>query len=431
MKNLIEKIILTIRRIFIPNYAKYKRPFLISFLHSIFLTLLTLWGINIPFVMPNEYALMSEIMHINSFFEAKNDSAITNKYLLIDVSNNRMLRFRNNDSDLNESIADRKKLADLFHILNAHSDKVSYVICDLSFDEPVDMALDSALGFEMKQMDAKHKLIVPIEYNEKEKKFASLIYPVNHAIAQYDPSFNQTFYQYELIDKNGNKQIPLKVYEHLTNQNAQTFFTPLNLLSINGRLGLISIIPQFKYHTEDIKADRDYFYLGEFIPALIGNKPRIVVIGEFEKDDIHSILLGKMSGSLILINILEELEKGSHLLTTPYLILLLFAYFIISYNTFYRSKKKRIEQTSRLHTQNLIFLLFAYSFEYVKNWIDNNRNLFFLFILMIVSMLFFNHYIYFLMILFYLLIVEFIIELYHWVKEIKQKMVFNKNRRES
>lgn len=70
----------------------------------------------------------------------------------------------------------------------------------------------------------------------------------------------------------------------------------------------------------------------ETIDTLLRNK--IIVIGDYSQD-IYTTVYGDMPGALILLNCFISIAEGENILTTWWLLLLLFAFTFISYGIFY------------------------------------------------------------------------------------------------
>jgi hypothetical protein len=420
----IKKIPAKILNFFLPYYKKYTWAFLLSFLNALALLIYTFWIVNLPLVLAHEYSIMSEILHIKHLVlhPFQKTEPITEKYLLIDVSRNAQLVYGDNDSLTNEAITDRRKLANALEILNNNADKIKFIVCDILFDMPlgedsVSKASDKALANVIQKLSEKNIIVVPVEYYTKEDSISKSIFKSKIGLAQYNPSFNNSFYKYRFIEGGKHKQIPLILFEEFNNTKASKYsFLGLDLFKLNNEVHLNRIIPTYKYYPEDLIVDESYFYLGEFDDYMIGDNNPIIIIGSFEKDDFHNTLIGKMNGSLILINLLEGLKMGATKLSWNFIFLLFLCYFFVAYNTLFKQANHDLQHASHEHKSIRKSILQA-----ALDWLAHHRNFVMLFSFMLIALFVFNQYIYFLSVATYILILELILKFYRKLKRKKQQ----------
>jgi hypothetical protein len=84
--------------------------------------------------------------------------------------------------------------------------------------------------------------------------------------------------------------------------------------------------------TEYDLANADSTYLKEFVHKL--TKDKIIIVGDYEVNDVHETIYGNIAGPLILLNAFLALEAGDNVVTMAFVFLLFLAYGFISYVTF-------------------------------------------------------------------------------------------------
>jgi hypothetical protein len=325
----------------------------------------------------------------------KNGDDIRTKYLLISTSNNNQLLASDNDNQLNTVITDRKELCRVLNILDHFSNKVRYIVCDVIFDEPSDSLYDTDLKEVMTRLDKKSKIVLPFYIDEgNENRLSYSIFKTNSGLSQYRFSFlNTQFLKFSYILFDTIKQMPLVAFEDITGKKMEKRkFIGLNYYTLDNKWCLNTIIPEFRYTSNDLN-ENNCFDLGLFTSDFLGEN-QVVMIGDFEgiRDRHHSIV-DQVAGPLIVLNVLESLFHGDNLIGIPYLFMLYFFFFIISYHTFYKAKIK-VYYSSRAKPNFFI--------EYIRS----NINYLTILILTLISMLFFNHYLHLLILLGYFVFIE-------------------------
>ena len=193
--------------------------------------------------------------------------------------------------------------------------------------------------------------------------------------------------------------MPLVAYEDITGKKMYNRkFLGANYYGIDKKWCLNTVIPEFRYTSYDVIPDVTVFDLGFFSTDMVG-KNQIVFIGDFEGvRDRHHSMIDLVAGPLIVINAFELLLHGDNLIRLPYLLLLFSFFLIISYHTLFKDRLKQYMSGSGKP-------------QIILNYLRSHVNYILIFVLTLVSMLFFHHYIHLFILLGYLAFIELIIAL--------------------
>ncbi|MFA5403513.1 MAG: hypothetical protein WC358_01115, partial [Ignavibacteria bacterium] len=163
---------------------------------------------------------------------------------------------------------------------------------------------------------------------------------INRGLADYR-SVQYVFMKYALMNDDTLKSLPLKMYEDISGKK---FIKKRFLSYIDGKPGFNTIVIDFKlryYELIDRNSERMYniVNLGELLRMndsvfyrAVNNK--IILIGDYYERDIHQTLFGKMSGTLILLNVYFTLLNGENLISFGLFLLLFVGFFLISFELF-------------------------------------------------------------------------------------------------
>jgi hypothetical protein len=219
------------------------------------------------------------------------------------------------------------------------------------------------------------------------------------------------------------KQIPLMAYESFE----QPTYGFKNLIKRVFRFyNLNTIIPQFRISNTDMEfAQRDgsekffYYHMSNLEDDQIDSVDgRIIVIGNFEDKDIHSTMLEKMNGPLIIVNILEGLYEGDNWISLPFLLTTYLVYFFVALYTLAKLTKDYLPHDKKISMNNEhskpFKRFFYYVFHTIREFILEEKNHFILFIYVIICLTFFHHYIYFLSAEIYILLLSFFIKAWRY-----------------
>lgn len=238
----------------------------------------------------------------------------------------------------NDFITDREKIAKLFHILNSQDSSYKYIICDIFFKDP--SPDDELLARELEKMKN-----IRISYHLKRDGTPDTpIFKAQKGLADY-PVMQQTFLKFHLITNDTFRSTPLLMYEDLYGKKLEkkgAFYY------LDGKMCLNSIIIDHRIRNENIlegKAVTKYpfVYLGEFLSLpeeeiLKTTKNKIILIGDFLERDLHNTVVGKMGGTLVLLNVYLSLVYGDNIIDIWFFIILFIGYFFISMKIFSKNK---------------------------------------------------------------------------------------------
>ncbi len=375
------------------------KAILLCSLHAVWMIVLSLvWLTQINafdgFDFMNDVLDYKEMIR-NNIMRSSSRTDLGKKYLLINTSNNNQLLAADNDNQINLVITDRGRLTRALNILDQHSGRFRYLVCDIIFEEP-DTLHDAALQDVISRLDRKNKLVIPFFLPpENEGYLMGRLFQVNQALSQYQSSFlNAQYLKFSYIVHDTIKQVPLVVFEALTGKKMERkTCCGIPFYTLGGSWCLNTIIPGFRYTSADLVLDETYVDLGFFTEDNIGTD-QVVLIGDLTgAKDRHHSLADQVAGPLILINALEALKEGDNLIRLPYLLMLFLFFFIISWFTFY---KPGITDTGPATEANP-FLRF----------VTANLNYLAILLLTLVSMMIFHHYIHFFILMGYFGLIDF------------------------
>ncbi|MEE4177872.1 MAG: hypothetical protein V2I46_10215 [Bacteroides sp.] len=369
-----------------------------SALHSIWLIALVMLWLGYVNVMDG-FGFMNDHMNMRAFvndvvLRKPPPDNISDRYLVINTSKNNALMPLDNDNTINTVITDRRLLAEKLKILDEHSDKIAFVLCDVFFEFPsADVEADSLLQEVIQSLSAKQKFVMPAYYNDQERTMVPPVFEGTTGLSQYRSSYlNEQFLKYSFILYGKHKQAPLVAFEGIsgkTMEKKKLWFIPY--YTLGGRWALNTIIPEFRYIQSDFVEGLSYFHLGLFEDYFIG-EGQVVVIGDIEGVyDVHQTISAFAAGPIVLINILESLRNGDNIIALGYLLLLFVVFFYVTYHTFFY--KRELPEGKSLFQRIWFFVLEKWSY-------------FVILALVYVSMIFFHHYIHILILLSYFGLIE-------------------------
>lgn len=309
------------------------RLLLLCLLHTLFLIFISLWLVNQHMVIGDERILFQVTAGVKKIILGIENKPDPKDFIFINNSYDNMLIDMLDEEGFpigNQSITDRRKLALFFDRLNKRPDSYKYVVCDIFFKDS--SQYDSLF---ISKINNTKNIIIPYHLNDSGKADLPFL-NVNRGLADYR-AVQYVFMKYALINNDTMKSLPLKMYEDITGKK----FIRNGILSyIDGKPSFNLIIIDFKlryYELLDRNAERMYniVNLGELLRMndsvfyrAVNNK--IILIGDYYERDIHQTLFGKMSGTLILLNVYFTLLNGENLISLGLLSLLFVGFFLIS-----------------------------------------------------------------------------------------------------
>ncbi len=423
---------------------------LLSVLIGFYILFLPVYSMQSDSLSGEEYGLMGEMLRlrqsiINKFGflsrkQEKDINKILSKYLFIDLSYKNTFIYKGAGNDVR---VDRVALTKLLRSLYSEQSKIRLVLCDVLLEEPMDAswgqnpeslgddayeeatqkakAVDAELRQIMDSFQAKNKILLPFEYDVNGSTRTNLIFPeIRSALSQYSSQFNESFYRYSYIIDHY-RGIPIVMNDMIRGNKDTSYLGKLFGIGIlkgqsfrRAGITLNRITPHFRITNEKIRRDVDYFLAGDFNTELMkGRDSLIVVIGNFENRDIHTTILDKMSGPLLLINLYESLEKGDNFFEWWFILLSLIVYSIIGYVSLDKLTKPKSPETviplvkkhfdisrgkKRLpllsDILSIVWNVIYFAFHYIRYQLKKNWVYWALFLYILISLLLFGHYLY-------------------------------------
>jgi|WetSurMetagenome_2_1015567.scaffolds.fasta_scaffold06591_5 hypothetical protein len=307
--------------------------------------------VNQHFVYGDEKVLFQVTSGIKKILLGWEEKPSVNDYIFINNSYDNMLIQKFDEEGFpvgNQPITDRKKLAMFFDRLNKRPDSYKYLVCDIFFKDS--SSFDSILSSKMKDLK---KCIFPYHISDS-GAVETPIFNVNKGLADYR-SIQYVFMKYPLIGGDTLKSLPLRMYEDLYGKQ----FVKKGLFSyLGGKPCFSNMVVDFKLrYYELLDRNSDVMYnlvnLGDLLRMndtifykSINNK--IILIGDYFEKDLHQTLFGKMSGTLILLNIYLSLVNRENIISVGLIILLFVGFFAISFDLFSSSDIKERKYVLKL-----------------------------------------------------------------------------------
>ncbi|MCZ2458957.1 MAG: hypothetical protein LC128_04960 [Chitinophagales bacterium] len=422
----------------------------LSVLIGIYIFFLPIRSMQSDSLSGEEYGMMGEMLRLRqsvidkfgflSHKQEKDIKKILSKYLFIDLSYKNTFVYKGTGNDVR---VDRVALTKLLRSLYSEQSKIRLVLCDVLLEESMDAswgqdpeslddaaydeatqkakAIDSGLKEILDSFQSKKKILLPFEYNTNAQSKTDLVYPeINSALSQYNSQFNESFYRYSYITDHY-RGIPVTMSDMLSGNTDTSYLG--NLLGIGilkgqsfrrAGIALNRITPHFRITNEKIQRDIDYFLAGDFNTELMkGRDSLIVVIGNFENRDMHTTILHRMSGPLLLVNLYESLQKGDNFFEWWFILLSLIVYSIIGYASLDKLTKPKKHESlmpttkkqfhfSRDKTKlsfvsevlSILWNVVYFTFYYIRYQLKKNWVYWVLFLYILISLLLFNHYLY-------------------------------------
>lgn len=279
------------------------------------------------------------------------------RFLFIDISWEKELIDKNTEGTDHQigkqAITDRKKLAQLFHLINTSKAKYEFILCDIMFDEP--SPNDSILEREIRLLpNFLASAASEMDTAQKKQTVKALAINVPHALSEYETTEDKKILKYKLMYGDSIKTIPLKMYEMLYDKK---FETNQIISKLDSHWVLNSFVMEYpirEFHFQDNMSEYRKWYLMDFLEYFDSIKiateitDKIIVIGDFEDKDKHETIYGEMSGALILINAflyIEECKNRIHFLMVLFLYLsfMFMSYQVISGQSLFEKWKTKLQ----------------------------------------------------------------------------------------
>lgn len=230
----------------------------------------------------------------------------------------------------NAAITDREKLSRLLNMIQA-SPTYKYVLLDIFFEEGYHTKTDSALFASIDKMER----IVIARHTDRQLDPDAPV--TKAAYADYYTSISETdFSKYRILYKDG-PSIPLRMYSDLTGRTVRRrglWYADGGALSRKVVFPKMFVRIDSPYRSDGQKA---YLNLGtDILDYTAENWPeffsdKIIVVGAFSGDDIHTTYAGDLPGSLVNYNVFLTLLKGKHKIPVSLIIVYFLIFVAMSY----------------------------------------------------------------------------------------------------
>jgi len=314
-------------------------------LHSFFLTMVSIYLLNLPFIYEDEQYLVQATSVVKKFLIRTQTKPDRKRFLFVNVAWEKQLIDKFDDQEFllgKQAVTDRKKIAGFLRRINSEPINHQYLLCDIHFIDPSDN--DEELQHEF---DKLKNYIVSHSPNINEEDSNTVI-NTKKAVSGYETYNIDKFIKFTLVQSDSLKSIPVRMYEDLYHKKLEIdkyFFRIENKFILN------SFIVDFKIWSFDLSENSEYKYdlinLGDFLylPDSAFKKltqNRIIVIGDYEVNDVHETIYGRMSGPLILLNTFLALENEDNVISPFFVAYLFICFFIISgYCIDFKTRQKK------------------------------------------------------------------------------------------
>ncbi len=258
----------------------------------------------------------------------------------------------------NIAVTDRAEIAKAL-VLMGKSPK--YILLDINLDSIYKTPNDAILR---EAMQLSSPLLIPTTQTSKVHNQDK--WPVKFGYASFNKSiYTNRFTKFSLINDTGFPSIAAQMYKDLNDHIIRKrilYFTDNNAISWNSIILNQRIKPFPKYNAQ---LDFNYFDLKENFNKLAQKdiveltKNKIVLIGDFNDQDLHPTEFGKIPGIIIIFNSYLALLNADHKITLTFLIsLYLIFFFIVSY-FFFDFDKKMSEKIYKLVKTTKVFKILS------------------------------------------------------------------------
>jgi hypothetical protein len=301
---------------------------------SVIALIISYFSTNINISITGEKAVLKYWNAFTDWTTSGRNKAPDEDVVFINVANDKLLVDVADEFGIpigNAAITDRAKLNSLLSLIQTSAD-YQYVLLDVFFEEGYQTDADSALFPRIEDMD---RIVIPKHKNGS----IAVAAPVEKAaFADYNTSINENdFTKYQLFQKDG-PSVPLRMYSDKTGRTVKRkglWYADKSALSRKVVFPKMYVRVDSPYRFDGQKA---YLNLGADIldyaeeqdwAAFFSGK--IIVIGSFTGEDIHTTYAGDVPGCLINYNVFLSLMKGQHKI--PFVLIIV--YFLIFFGMAY------------------------------------------------------------------------------------------------
>ena len=401
------------------------KKILIAFLHAVWMLFLVFMWLKLPFASGSELEATSSFRYYQDIFSTKKNKLLEHyneTFLFFNVSRDQQLDTVYSEHESN-IITNRETLSKVLTNLEKDTAQYSLVILDIFVDEIVSPA-DTVIANSVERLKKMGK-IVTVSFVDKADDIGTELSTnafgdTLSGISYYGFGPKESFYKQSFqfwIGDNYYKQLALIADEQLRGYHARKPFLFDLFYNCDNKKGLYRnlIVPKLAIKNDMIKFpafDEDSTINAydiqdmadtSLLSTIWYNKEKpVIIIGDMLLSDKHFTSEGMMSGPLIVINTLAELQCDSNRMTFLHFIFLLLSFTLISLVALFG--KSRIEQlkygTKNKYTKIFYSLLFK----------DTHYLL--LFVVTMLDLVFFQHYIFIIFFAVYFLVLEKILFLF-------------------
>lgn len=288
---------------------------------------------NLSFPLSGEKLTLKYWSAFTDWVSSNKERLPSDDVVFINVANDKQLVDISDEFGIpigNDAITDRGKLNRLLSMIQA-SATYKYVLLDIFFEEGYETETDSALFASIDKMER----IVIARHTDRQ---LALDAPMTKAAyADYYTSISETdFSKFRILYKDS-PSIPLRMYSDLTGRTVRRrglWYADGGALSRRVVFPKMFVRIDSPYRSDGQKA---YLNLGTDIldyteenwPKFFSDK--IIVVGAFSGDDIHTTYAGDLPGSLVNYNVFLTLLKGKHKIPVSLIIVYFLIFVAMSY----------------------------------------------------------------------------------------------------
>jgi len=305
-------------------------------LHALLMLSITWYWLSLPYLLPDEEILI-ELTSLLKHQGLPGPDSTDRRFLFINTS--RAPSLLPDGDGGKQVITDRRQLAKALKFLHYRPTEVPFVVLDILLEHP---SPDDSLLYEA-LLPLQNKVLLPIALDSQKKLIKPVFTKYPTALAVYKVSGNALFLAYPLMT-DSLKTYPLRMYEMLHEERYRqpnhVLYWLGGSLSLNAPVLNFRVLPQQLNTQQFLRIDlhrlirsrtlfpNDSLFFESFF------KDRIVVFGNFDLEDnldVHETALGKMPGSLLMVNAFLGIEAGDTLVPTAWIVFMVLGYAFITY----------------------------------------------------------------------------------------------------
>ena len=290
---------------------------------SILLFVVFVFYNNSDFVIPGEEDLLTKLDVADEMVMA---SGFKSPYDFVFINVGKDLELVKDEEGGDNVITDRNKLGSFLKIL-VDSNRHRFLLCDIVFDLPSpndSLFRQYILGLQ--------RAVFPKHFGDSAP--ITSLFPLPLAVADFHTNTGK-FNKFRLVYHDTDQTIPVTLHEQLQKVK---YTKKYGNLFCNGKLCLQTISPKYYIRSYQLTDSKTYpfFNLGELL--VLSNEPsfyksflenKFIVIGNFNTD-IHDTPVGKMPGTLVLLNTYLNLFFSRQLISVWWVITFFSIFFLIN-----------------------------------------------------------------------------------------------------